>query len=63
MEQFWDIVGRTLTQFITGMADIWTWLTETKLWTWGTQTFTPLGLFGIGFGVLLGVIVVKELIF
>lgn len=63
MADFWNTIGVTMTHFVYGLSGIWSWLTETELWTWKNVTYTPLGLFGIGFGAIIAVIIIKEIIF
>lgn len=62
-------IGTTITAFIKGMSGMWDWMT-TPLSDFMGNTIqinnwpvTPLALFGVGFGVILAVIVVKEMIF
>ena len=62
MAEVIDKLGYTLTQFTEQMSKIWDWLNQT-LWTWQGVSYTPLGLFGIGFIVILGVILIKAIIF
>lgn len=63
MANFWNTIGITMTGFLKGLSGIWSWLTETNLWTWDGVTYTPLGLFGIGLGAIIAVIIIKEIIF
>lgn len=65
-----NVIGSTMTAFLKGLTEVWSWLTS-PLYIFGTKLVIkgweviPIQIFGAGFVVILGVIIIlniKELI-